>query len=123
MHKALDDNAEKGVVYRTENLFSSEKRFIYFFADVPHLIKTTRNCLYNSGSGRATRYMWNSGFFLLWSHISNFYYQDLECGLKMMNKLTNDHINLTPFSVMRVRLAAQVLSETVSVVLNTYGVD
>ena len=39
----------------------------------------------------------------------------------MMNKLTNDHINLIPFSVMRVRLAAKLLSETVSVVLNTFG--
>ena len=123
MHKPLDGDAEKAVVYRAENTFtsSSEKRFVYFFADVPHLIKTTRNCLSNSGSGRATRYMWNSGFFILWSHITNFYHQDLECGLKMMNKLTNDHVNLTPFSVMRVRLAAQVLSETVSTVLNTFG--
>ena len=39
----------------------------------------------------------------------------------MLNKLTNDHINLTPFSVTRVRLAAQVLSETVGSVLNSFG--
>ena len=39
----------------------------------------------------------------------------------MLNKLTSDHINLTPFSVMRVRLAAQVLSETVGSVLNSFG--
>ena len=65
--------------------------------------------------------MWNSGLFVLWSHISTLHYQDLECGLKMLNKLTSDHINLTPFSVMRVRLAAQVLSETVGSVLNSFG--
>ena len=121
MHKALDGDAQKAVVYRSENIFSKEKRYIHFFADTPHLIKTVRNCLSNSGSGRCTRFMWNSGFFILWSHISTLYYQDLECGLKMLNKLTSDHINLTPFSVMRVRLAAQVLSETVGQVLNSFG--
>ena len=35
MHKRLIGNSEKAVVYRTENLFSREKHFIYFFADVP----------------------------------------------------------------------------------------
>ena len=113
MHKFLGGDAEKAVIYRSENLFSKEKLYIHFFADAPHLIKTVLNCLSNSGSGHCTRFMWNSGFFVLWSHISTLYYQDLECGLKMLNKLTSDHINLTPFSVMRVRLAAEVLSETV----------
>ena len=121
MHKRLIGNSEKAVVYRTENLFSREKRFIYFFADVPHLIKTTRNCLSNAGAGRATRYVWNSGYFILWTHITSLYYQDFDCGLKMLNKLTSDHINLTPYSVMRVSLAAQILSETVSTVMNTFG--
>ena len=65
--------------------------------------------------------MWNSGFFDLWTHIPTLYYQDLECGVKMLNKLTSEHINLTPFSVTRVQLAAQVLSETVGPVLNSFG--
>ena len=73
---------ETAVVYRSENLYSKDKRFVYFFADVPHLIKTTRNCLSNSGSGRCTRFMWNSGFFILWLHITSLYRQDLDCGLK-----------------------------------------
>ena len=38
-----------------------------------------------------------------------------------MQKLTNDHINLSSFSVMNVRLAAQVLSESVSQALQTFG--
>ena len=61
--------------------------------------------------------MWNSGFILLWSHISRLYYEDLECGLKLVNKLTSDHINLTSYSVMR----PQVLSETVGNVFNSFG--
>ena len=35
-----------------------------------------------------------------------------------MKKLTSDHINVTPYSVMRVNLAAQALTETVGNVLN-----
>ena len=50
--------------------------------------------------------MWNSGFFILWSHISQIYNEQLQSGLKFVPKLTCDHINLTPYSVMRVNLAA-----------------
>ena len=39
----------------------------------------------------------------------------------MLNKLTSDHTNLTPYSVMRVSLAAQVLSETVATVMSNFG--
>ena len=61
MHKFLQgDSAVKDVIYRAKNIHSRDNRLIYFFADVPHIIKTARNCLSNSGSGRATRYMWNS---------------------------------------------------------------
>ena len=59
MHKPLDGDAESAVVYRTINIYAKEFRYIFFMADVPHLIKTSRNCLANSGSG------WNSGFFIL----------------------------------------------------------
>ena len=62
-----------------------KKNVISIFADAPHLIKTVLNYLSNSGSGHCTSFMRNSGFFVLWSHISTLYYQDLECGLKMLN--------------------------------------
>ena len=84
-------------------------------------MKTVRICLFHSGSERGTRYMWNNDFFLLCSHIARIYYEDLERGLKLVNKLTSDHINLTSYSVMRVNLAAQVLRETVDNVLNDFG--
>ena len=60
-------NPDVDVIYRTVNWQSSEKRFI---SDVSHLIKTTCNCLPNSGSGRYTRYMWNNGMFIIWNHIA-----------------------------------------------------
>ena len=59
-------------------------------------------------------------FFILWSRISHLYHDDLDICLKLVNKLTSDHINLTPYSVMSVRLAAQVLSETLGNVLNQF---
>ena len=49
------------------------------------------------------------------------YYEDLESGLKLVNKLISDHINLTSYSEMRVNLVAQVLSETVGNVSNSFG--
>lgn len=47
--------------------------------------------------------------------------EDVECGLKLMPKLTADHVYLNSYSVMRVYLATQVLSESVGKVLNTFG--
>jgi len=49
------------LVYKTRNPFSSgESRFMYFIADVPHLLKTVRNCWSNSGSHSKTRELWVS---------------------------------------------------------------
>ena len=65
--------------------------------------------------------MWNDGKFLTWKHISKLFIDDLDCGLHLVPKITDDHIRLTPFSVMNVRLATQVLSESVSKALQTFG--
>ena len=67
------------------------------------------------------QYLWNDGFNLLWSHISRLYYEKLDFGLKLVPKKKYEHINLTPYSVMNVKLAAQVLSETVGKVLLVTG--
>ncbi|KXJ07724.1 DNA transposase THAP9 [Exaiptasia diaphana] len=120
MHKALDGGAGGDECYRTINIYAPT-RYIYFFADVPHLIKTTRNCLRSSGSGKCTRYMWNDGLYVLWEHIASMFYQDVENSLKLLPRLTFEHINLTAYSVMRVNLAAQVLSASVANVLKAFG--
>ena len=39
---------------------------LYFISDDPHVIKTVRNCLYNSGHGKPSRYLWNEDQFLSW---------------------------------------------------------
>lgn len=37
------------VVYRTINLYATDERYIWFFSDAPHLMKTIRNCIQKSG--------------------------------------------------------------------------
>ena len=121
-HKGLDGDAGEDICYRSVNFYAPD-RFTSFFADAPHLIKTARNCLYSSGSGSCVRYMWNDGCHILWQHVSNLYYEDMENGLKLLPRLTYEHVNLTPYSKMRVNLAAQILSASVSAVLKMKGSD
>ena len=78
LHVKLAVDRECDVVYKTINLFAPSS-FIYFFADVPHLMKTARNCLYNSGSGSCSCLMWNDGQYLLFKHIANIFYCVLHC--------------------------------------------
>ena len=98
MHKYLCGDSVTDVIYRTKNFHTKQMRFIYLLPDAPHLVKTVPNCPYHSGSGRGTRYMSNNDFFLLWSHIARLYYEDLDSGLKLVKRLTSDHINSISYS-------------------------
>ena len=126
MHKHFSCNStfnpETDVIYKTSNPFAyPESRYIWFFSDPPHLLKTLRNCLFNSGKLKSNRMMCNNNLYLLWAHIANFFYQDQELGLHLLPKLTVEHVTLTSYSVMNVRLAAQVLSKTICSKLTEYG--
>lgn len=120
MHKGFvaDDGS---VVFRTPNIFASSDRFIYFFADFPHLLKTLRNNLLHSGSDTHSRFMFNQGCHMLWKHISQFFQDDSSSSLRLLPKLTPDHIYLTSYSKMTVKYAAQVLSSSVGKVLLEFG--
>ena len=63
LHKigALSNDMVSGVCFRTPNCYSEEGRYIHFFADVPHLMKTARNCWARSYSINSTRNLWVSG--------------------------------------------------------------
>ena len=65
--------------------------------------------------------MWDGKHYVLWQHIVQMFYQDLESGLKLLPRITADHIKLNAYSTMRVNLAAQVLSSSVSAVLTAFG--
>ena len=100
------------VTYRTINLYTEEERYIYFYADPPNLVKTARNCLHHSGP-QGTRTMETGDEFILWEHVGAKRYKRL---FSEATK-THQHINLTPYSTMKVKLAAQVLSGSVANVL------
>ena len=123
MHCHFDSNSDRSrgdVVHKVLNPHFQDQ-YLYFIADPPHLIKTARNCLYKSGSPSGTRYMWNSGLDILWSHVSRFYYEDLEMGLYFLPKITQEDIQLNSFSIMNVHLAVQILSLSVAHILREYG--
>ena len=50
-----EEGVRDGVVYKVRNMYDPTK-FIYFMTDVPHLMKTTRNCWANSHS-QGSRYL------------------------------------------------------------------
>jgi len=67
MHGLMDDKIGNSVVNRTINFYAPD-RYIWFFADAPHLMKTFRNCIYHSGDGKHTRKIWKDNYQILWRH-------------------------------------------------------
>lgn len=51
------ENREGDAMYKTKNPYSQDGTD-YFMSDVPHLIKTTRNCWSNSFGHSHTRALW-----------------------------------------------------------------
>ena len=59
LHRSMSNIADVDVVYRNVNLYHPS-RYIWFCRRSPP--KTTRNCMYHSGSGAGkTRLMWDDG--------------------------------------------------------------
>ena len=48
----------KELIFKYHNPYAKEERYIYFISDVPHLMKTTRNCWSHS--------FWNGNKRTLW---------------------------------------------------------
>ena len=91
LHAPLDELNTKDQTYRTIYLFEP-KRYICFFADAPHLLKTARNCIYHSGNANGTQDMWKEGNFILWYHLRKILDDELENGLKLNPNLTINHL-------------------------------
>lgn len=126
LHRAVGEQ----FAYRAINHFAGEQRYLYFFSDVPHIVKTLRNNL-SSSRESGTRCLWvskifskfheetfciyfhmtqNDGQHLWWSHVFRVYQDDFQRELHR-TKLSYDHVNLTPATKMNVRLAAQVFRD------------
>ena len=110
LHDTKDD------VYKVVNPYSQDNRYIFFFSDPPHLIKTVRNCWASN-----KRLLWVrkplivlllnlllflkfEGKHIEWSHLIWLYHKSRpDCvspGLTVLPKLKYEHINLTSFSKM-----------------------
>ena len=69
--------------------------------------------LYLIGDGKCTRSLWNNEKQIIWYHFVKIVNDEMNMGLKLAPKLTLDHVQLTPFSVMSVKLATHILTESI----------
>jgi hypothetical protein len=97
LHVDLVDADTGDLVHHTVPIYLPLAGRSTSFLMPPHLLKTARNCLFISGSGKHTRYLWNNDKYMLWEHISKLYYSDLDFGLHQLPKLTVEHIQLKSY--------------------------
>lgn len=91
-------------------------------SDPSHLMKTTRNNVLHSRAGD-TKLLWNQGQFFQWETMISIYEErakNPEC-LVDLHKISYQHVFPTTFEKMRVSFAAEILSNSVSVVLRNNG--
>ena len=85
---------------------------VFALYDPPHLVKSIRNNLRNHGFKVGDKVA-------EWRHIDTLYKLDSQFPIRMVPRLTKQHINLPMFSHLRVRLATQVLSHSVAAAIST----
>ena len=64
--KMYSTDKKKQPAYKTKNPYCNEDRNIYFISDVPHLMKTTRNCWSHSFAHGGHRPLWVSFIINIW---------------------------------------------------------
>jgi len=110
MHPPATKTAS-GVVFDTINIYAPH-RLIYFISDAPHLLKTCRNCLYYSGKRNKKkgliREMTKNGIKMEWKSAENYFNKYKGDFSRLVYKLNQEDVYLTPYSKMRVSLAAHV---------------
>ena len=99
-------------VTKSSPYFLHDNRKIFVMLDPPHLLKNTRNNLKKTG-------FMVDGQLVKWDYIERFYYTDCKNSVRMAPKLSQKHIDLPPFSPLRVKLATQVLSHSVAAGIST----
>ena len=72
---------------------------LHFWCSTLHSMKLAQHCLYNSGKGRCTRYMW-SNIFVLWNRISAIFYEDRKYCLHTFQNSMLLFINWLIFDIM-----------------------
>ena len=80
---------------------------VFVMYDPPHLIKNVRNNPKKHGFIVEDHHV-------DWRYICEFHEQDASKPTKLAHKLTRKHLDLPPFTPLRVKLATQVLSHSVA---------
>lgn len=118
MHPS-EEKSYSGLVYKTPNPYDPNRN-IFFIPDPPHALKTTRNCLENSGRKKSRR-MQKNGEVLTWKPIIRLFKWKSEQTIKKLPKLTAASVYLNSYSRMSVPYACKVLSHSVSSQLAELG--
>ncbi|KAK3920099.1 Transposable element P transposase [Frankliniella fusca] len=116
--------SEGEFIYDTINKTVPDRK-LYFIADVPHLLKTIRNCCFYSscekryhnqqtGKMMLKRRLEKNGEKILWSTIINVYNEEVNKTLRLCPKLNVQNVFLNSYSKMKVKYAAQVMSRSVA---------
>jgi len=105
--------SELGITPQKPYFYHKGNRYFYMY-DPPHLLKSVRNNLskytFQFGNKKAT-----------WDVIKEYYKIDVTQKYRLTPKLTDNHIYLPPFSKMKVKWAAQVLSKSLAAALETHA--
>lgn len=101
-----------GVTQNNSKIILGGQQMFYFF-DACHLIKAVRNNLLMN------EFAWEDKS-TSWKYIELFYGKDKSMMNRLAPKLTKSHLEPTNFEKMKVKLATQVISNTVAASLETY---
>ena len=112
MFRMMGVSADKPFIERKTSEGNVQK--VYCMFDPPHLLKSVRNNL-------KQHIFVVDGHKVNWNYIVEFYNHDSKLPLRTAPKLTAKHIELPPFTKMRVCLASQVLSHSVASGILTYS--
>lgn len=113
--KFLPESIPGNAIYATINK-AAPHRVLYFISDVPHLLKTIRNCFNNSrrDKSKGKRCLKLNGQRIVWDTIIDLYNMKKGKMLRKSYKLNAQNVFPDSYSCMRVPLAAAVMSRTVS---------
>ena len=97
---------------------SDVNRKFWIIFDPPHLLK----CIRNNFTKYAIQFVDSDvdSKCARWKHVEDLWNYEKECEIRLCPKLTEMHINVGPFDKLKVNLAAQILSHSVSCALRTY---
>lgn len=100
------------IVFDTVNPYDPS-RTIFFISDVPHLLKTIRNCFSNSGM-KKSRKLFKNGQYILWSTIIKLFNLKSNQTIKKLHKLDAAAVFLNRFSCQKTIYAFRVISNSVA---------